>query len=371
MPPEIPRGFVFRQIVALDLAWGADLKEARRVLEQKGYAMRSGILQESQQQFVYPTKPGQHDLLTSRGEVEITLYDSGGISIAWTLQPANEISLADAAAIVRNLSGNTSFSDAAAQLAGEIVTLLGSALQEVHLRKITEDFTIAVAPLDSENSLQDYVEKNRSLLARLLSTEDYELASGTTDLMLGSSFSFSKRDRIFFAWPASVIIGLLPAQDSRSRLSDAIGLLEYANSQILELDVLEDDLEDLSLRSERVLETRKVSEPEVRELAWTANHLGALFEKVKGGLGIFDDEMLSLFYGRIRERFRFNDRLETIGSRKAQIDAVFDWSEGAERYSVAHRMETLVIRLIIIEIVLGAAELIIGLIELLAGQFRK
>jgi len=316
MRPETPRAFVFRQIVALDLAWGADLKEARRALEQKGYAMRSGILPESQQQFIYPTKPAQYDRLISRGDLEITLYDSGGISIAWTLQPDREISLADAATVVRNLSGNTRFSDAATELAADIVTLLGPALQEINPRKITEDFTIVFAPVNPDDSVQDYVERNRSVLARLLSTEDYELASETADQMLSSDFSFSTRDQILCAWQASVIIGALPEQGLRSRLSDAIGLLEYANFQILELDILEDDLEDLSLRSERVLETRKVSEAELRELAWTANHLAALFEKVKGGLEIFDDEMLGLFYERIRKRFRFNNRLETIESLK-------------------------------------------------------
>ncbi len=369
--PETPRVFLFRQIVALDLAWGADLKEARRVLEQKGYQMRGGILPESQQQFIYPTKPRQYDLLVSCGDLEITLYDSGGISIAWTLQPQNEISMAAAAAIVRTLSGNTRFSDAAAELAQEVVAVLGSSLQEVHPRTITEDFTIVAIPLGPEDSVQGFVDRNRSLLARCLSTEDYELASETADLMLGSTFSFSTRDQIFCAWPASVIIGAVPGQGSRSRLSDAIGLLEYANFQILELDILEDDLEDLSLRSERVLETRKVSEAELRELAWTANHLAALFEKVKGGLEIFDDEMLSLFYERIHKRFRFNNRLETIESRKAQIEVVFDWSESTDRYSIGHRMESLVIRLIKIEIVLGVAELIIGIVELLIGHLRK
>ncbi len=347
---------VFRHFVAVDLGWRSDIPAARRILSDGGYAILNGILPESQLQFRFPSKRIADESLSSADSVEMTLYDSGALSIAWTFESDRDLSLEEIARAVNALGRHQSILDQVRSLGEAVSTLLHSTLQEVQLRAEVEDHTVVWLPL-GEKSIESILSSESPWIAQILSTEEFELAPSAVERMLRTRFAFSKHDLTICAWAASVI--LVEGTDAvvADWLARATAILELVNAQILELDTLEAELEALTERSEQVLDRSTVSDREMRELAWSANQLVALHLKVRSGLELLDIEMLGLFHEQVVERFRFAHRMETIESLKAQLDRIFDWSEaaknhaeGTKQYRTMHRVEVAVMLLVAVEV---------------------
>jgi hypothetical protein len=253
--------------------------------------------------------------------VEIVLYDFGAVSVSYA------IPLAGALAAVPRLSyelwGNERLVADSRGHVERLLDALGEAALRPRLADLVEDYSIFhvvrfAAPCDAAALWTAHAHTVAQILRaepRVLSQQE---VADATSLRL----SFGAEDAAFIDTDASLIFD--PEGD------DLREVLEFANTQLLEMRYLDRQLDAAIDRSYEVLSRRPPRlpragpyGPDLRRLARLQLDGAILFEQVTNALKLVGEQYLARAYSLASRRFRFSEWDASITRKLQTMDSIY------------------------------------------------
>jgi hypothetical protein len=283
--------------------------------------------------------------------ISLTFYDFGAISICY------EIALSGSLADVRKLSieierNNALLADSRRR-ALEITAALGDAVQHATVSAPVEDYLIfEINDFDLPCPAEELCKHAGSAIAQVLRGEEGDLSDSETQDALFHRLSYGQNDIAIIDWNSALVFD----KDA----DDIVAVLEFANTELLELRYLDAQLDSsLDASYELAAQPRGI----LRMLpGWTARNIrrisrmqleGAiLFERVSNAPKLLGDQFLARIYRLASQRFHVGEWNSSI---LRKLDTIEDFYKVVHDNSATYRLEALewiIIALIAIEIVL-------------------
>jgi len=243
--PQVRAGRVF-VYYAFDIGFGIDLDRAEQLVSNKSARSHLRRSRRTPQYFEFDPPPLKvvRDIepvalgsFTTRPQIEITLYDFGGASVAF------EIPIEGALDDLIPLSNRLYDEEALPAIAREAVDTLGrdiaAAVNRPALSELVEDYAVyQISALNSDNRLSHaaVIDEYQSTLAAILSAEDEGLSQGQISETLATRLSYGPNDVTILDWNAALLFD--------DDADDVLAVLEYTNVELLEMRLLDDRLDD-------------------------------------------------------------------------------------------------------------------------------
>jgi hypothetical protein len=291
---------------------------------------------------------GGHDV--SRA-VTITLYDFGAISISY------EITLAGTLENLRDLSiqinANNVLPADSRRRAAEIAVKLGDAVDHPSVATPVEDYIIfEVSDFDLGGPADTLHERNAGTLAQVLRAEGKQLSESETADALAYRISYGPDDVTIIDWNAAIMFD----RDA----DDVLSVLEFANTELLELRFLDYQLDssldksfELSAKPAaglRLLPGRTARN--VRLISRMQLEGAILFERVSNAPKLLGDQFLARVYRLASNRFHVGEWNSSI---LRKLDTIEDFYKQIHDAAAGQRLELLdwiIVLLFVLEIIM-------------------
>jgi hypothetical protein len=282
--------------------------------------------------------------------VELVLYDFGAVSVGYSIPIEGPLS--GLAALSYELWGNARLAEDSRAHVERLMTTLGDAAVRPRLASFVEDY--AIFHIESFATPCDAVAlatEHAPTVAQILRAEPHPLSQQEVGDATASRLSFGPNDAAFIDTDATVLFD--PEGD------DVREVIEFANTQLLEMRYLDQQLDDALDRSYEMLTRRRWAArarrygPDLRQLAELHMDGALLFERVANALKLVGEQYLARIYGLVSRRFRLAEWDAGITRKLQAIDSIY--GKMADRVT-ARRMELLdwiIIILIAFEIVIS------------------
>ena len=225
--------------------------------------------------------------------LHVAVYDFGVLSCRRILKWVPGCSWVELVPTMADLIHQSDTRGWADSLASNVESLLGPSIQEPERSAVREDYAILRLSSEPEGGFGE------SELARLLLGEERALAPAARESLLGRDFRYTQLDRTIVAYDAALVVEPDPTDH------DVEFLIEFANAQLLELEVydaiLESRLPHLDARAAAMgvgpgaLFARR-SQRVVTELHQVTAKTSRLIEQAVNALRITDDIYLARIY---------------------------------------------------------------------------
>jgi hypothetical protein len=357
-------------MLAFDLGRGIDLERARRRLAGSeafpvtlarerlappGFAFRPPPLRVS----VAATPPA----LTCgvmESKVEVTLYDFGAVSLAYSIPLQGELAgpIERVLALTVELYDHAALAAHARSLAGSLLAQLGDAVDAPLLAAPVEDYLVIQAgsfEVEGEGaSLEERLRRGAGMLARVLRAERGMLSPEHAEDAVACMASYSPGDAVIVDWNAAIVLDPAP--------EDTLAVLEFANVELLEMRTLDDSLDAALERAEGLMRRRPGWWPaaldrDLAQLAALEMDASSLFEGVNHAMKLVGDQHLARVYRLAVRRFHLDAWDTSILRKLGAVEGIY--RKLSDR-AAARRMELLE-WVIIVLIALGLILPLIGL----------
>ncbi len=359
--PKTPQVHAGRVLVyyAFDIGFGIDLDRAEQLVSNESARSHLRRSRRTPQYFgfdppplkvVRDSAPIALGSFTTRPQIEITLYDFGGASVAF------EIPIDGALEDLIPLSNRLYDEEALPAIARDAVATLGrdiaAAINRPALSELVEDYAvyqISSLNIDGQLSHAAAIDEYQSTLAAILSAEDEGLSQGQISETLATRLSYGPNDITILDWNAALLFD--------DDADDVLAVLEYTNVELLEMRLLDDRLDDAldqayelmtAPRWWRLLRPRRLM-ARVAEMQLDG---AFVFEGVNNAVKLLGDQYLARVYQLASQRLHLKDWDRSV-IRK--LDTLRDIYHKLSDMHAARRSETLewiIILLIAFEIVL-------------------
>ena len=277
--------------------------------------------------------------------VEVTLWDFGAVSVAFRLPMREGTSLSTLVKLSAELASTDLFEVSGARLVEKLVKQLGSALTKPYISTTVEDYVVfELRKLSSALSGEAFLRQHARTVAQLLIAEDAEdLSSEIVEEAISHRSSFTTADIVLINWRGALIYG----RDNE----DTRAVLEFAQAQHLELQILDEQLdqylEDASQISKRWAFNTREDTSIVRQLSIDAS---LLFEAINNALKLVGEQYLATLYDLSARRLKLPVLHETIERKLAVLNSIYD--KIVDRQTVRRQaiMELIIIVLIALEL---------------------
>ncbi|MFI5403491.1 MAG: hypothetical protein ACHQ1G_11180, partial [Planctomycetota bacterium] len=242
--------------------------------------------------------------------------------------------------------------DDARRRAGEVFDTIRAAVTAGSIAPLTEDYVVhEIVALEPATTPAALLAKEPRVLARILRGEAAELSDDEVEDALSARIAYGQADLTLVDWNAALVFD--------ENADDACAVLEYANTQLLEMRLLDGKLDRALDRCYEVV-SRRLNVPFVPLDARRIGQMqveGALFyERVRNALKLLGDQYLARLYRLAAGRFHL---AEWHGSIERKLEAVESVYEKLFNRASGQRMEILewlIVLLIVLEIVLSLAQ---------------
>jgi len=267
--------------------------------------------------------------------VEVVLYDFGAVSVGYTIPI--EGSFAGLPRLAYDLWGNRDLLDDSRHHVERLLATLGAAAVRPRIAEFVEDYSLFhVERFDTPCDAAVLAAEHAPTVAQILRAEPDALSAQEISDATASRLSFGLSDAAFVDTDATVLFD--PEGD------DVRAVLEFANTQLLEMRYLDQQLDDALDRSYEMLSRRRWlgsvlgRGPDLRQLAELHMDGALLFERVANSLKLVGEQYLARVYGLVSRRFRLADWDSGISRKLQAIDSIYD--KMTDRVT-ARRMELL------------------------------
>lgn len=359
MPPEpVIRAGACHAIFAFEAAQAVDLDRAERRLATAAARLRIRDPRRAPASFEYRPAPlrvtedcpslavGAHR--TAPG-VDVVIYDFGALSVRYTVPL--EGALEGLPELARALWGNAALEADARGHVERVLAALGDAATRPKLAAFVEDYAVfQIAALDGVADAGALLAAHGATVARTLRAEPGTLSEQEVVDALALRLSFGPGDATVIDTDAAFILD--PAGD------DVRDVLEFANTQLLEMRYLDAALDDILERTYERLSRdaeRRVPGLAFRALGRLQLDAALLFERVTNSLKLIGEQYLTRVYAYAARRFHLGEWDASITRKLETLESVY--GKLADR-SATRRMEILewiIIALIALELVLSLA----------------
>jgi hypothetical protein len=236
-----------------------------------------------------------------------------------------------------------------------LLTALGGAVQRPRIAAFVEDYAIfQIEEFRGECPPAALWTTHAETVARILRAETRPLSDQETGNAVAARLSFGAADATFLAADAALIYDDDP--------EDVRAVIEFANTQLLEMRYLDQQLDAALERAYALLQVREVRkvrkvrprpQSALAELAQLQLESAVLFEQVTNALKLVGEQFLARVYRLASQHFRLAEWDASISRKLATLDSIY--AKTADR-AASRRMEILewiIIVLIALSIVLS------------------
>jgi hypothetical protein len=361
--PVIAKGTCF-PLFAYEVAYAIDLDGAERRLLAGAERQTVKHKRRAPAYFEYRPPPlrvsregGAHALAGYRtaSGVEIVLYDFGAVSVGYAIPI--EGPLAGLPALAHELWGNERLLADSRHHVEELLRTLGDAALRPRIADFVEDYSIfQIEAFTGTCEAAALWTEHAQTVAQVLRAELHALSQQEISDATALRLSFGPNDATIIDTDATLLFD--PEGD------DVRAVIEFANTQLLEMRFLDQQLDDALERAYETLVRRPVRlaalgqwGPDLRRLARLQLDSAILFEQVTNALKLVGDQFLARVYALASSRFHLAEWDASITRKLQTIDGIY--GKMADR-AATRRMEALewiIILLIALSIVLSIVTL--------------
>jgi hypothetical protein len=259
----------------------------------------------------------------TRGEVDIVIYDFGGVSVIYEIDFSG--SFEELIAFSVELVGSDVFHVDSRRRVASLITVIEQAVRQGNIDPLSEDyFVFQLAGSPGGSTLEDFATRHGSAIARLLRSEADELSDQEIAEVLSARVAFGRRDLALIDWNAALLVDDEP--------EDVLRVIEFANLQLLELRFLDQRLDRALDRSYEVMSAdrswRRLRMPgrargELSQVAAFQVDAAILHERVNNALKLIGDQYLARVYRATAQRFRVAEWNAGILRKLETIDSIY------------------------------------------------
>ena len=268
--------------------------------------------------------------------VEVVLYDFGAVSVSYAIPIAGPLDRLPA--LSSELWGNERLAADSRRHVEQLVGTLGTAVIQPNIADLVEDYSIfQIAELSGSHEGDDLWSPHALTIAQILRAETRRLSRQEVDDATASRLSFGPDDATFIDTDVSLIVD--PEGD------DVRDVIEFANTQLLEMRYLDQQLDAALERSYETLSRRPPRLPlagqhggDLRRLSRLQLDGVILFEQVTNALKLVGEQYLARAYSLASRRFHLAEWDASITRKLQVIDGIY--GKLADR-AATRRMELL------------------------------
>jgi hypothetical protein len=287
--------------------------------------------------------------------VDLVMYDFGAVSLSYAIPIAGPLSGLLHLSIA--LQDHATLRADASRHARRLVELLQDAASRPSIAPFVEDYVIfEILGLDPPAAAVTLCAERAGLIVQILRAEPRPLSEQEIEVTMGQRASYGPDDVTVIDADA----GLVLDPDG----SDIRAVIEFANAQLLEMRVLDQQLDATLERSYELLSRQRWKwralsfyDPDLRQVARLQVDAAVLFEQVTNALKLIGDQYLTRIYDLVSRRFHLADWDATIARKLQTVEGIY--VKMADR-AATRRMELLewiIIVLIAISIVIALPDL--------------
>lgn len=365
-PVAAAGGASARVLIAFDVGVGIDLDlAARRLAEasraglwhEGGTSRRTGTFEYEPLPLRLASPAGSISVggLAVAGEVEVTLFDFGSMSVHYRLPIPRELRILRAA--MPALAGSEVLVVEARRRVEAILERLGDAVDRPSVAADAEDYVVLVMPPEADRpaSVESFDPQE---LAQLLRAEQGELSEEEVRDSTAERVSHGRSDLAVVDWHGALVIDAEP--------EPTVEVLEFANVQLLEFRHLDRQL-DLALTQayETLRGGRRLggggglgwrwsaASRDWRRLARQQVEAALLYESIQNALKLVGDQSLARLMAATARRFHLH-RWEASILRKLEVlESIYSKYSDSQAHRRAEVLEWIIIALIAFEVVFG------------------
>lgn len=290
------------------------------------------------------------------GEIDIVLYDFGAVSVAYRIPLTG--TLGDLLTLSEGLYENAALLADSRKRVDALLISVEASVSRPKIASFVEDYVVYQIRTwktdgESELSAADLVDRHRDDIARIMLSERAVLSQQEVSNALACRIAYGVNDDTLIDWHAAFLLG----EDS----DDVRTLLEFANVELLEMRVLDQNL-DAGLEEAQSAASRRIWPKRGRGRAghtdlWRVAQLqvdnALLFEGVNNTLKMVGDQHLARVYRLAAQRFHLEDWDASILRKLATLDSIYQKLSDHKAHWRTEVLEWIVIVLIAFEIALS------------------
>lgn len=352
-------------MLAFNAADMIDLKQAEHALAQTGTrrylkpSKRAPSSASTQSAALRTTEHAQHfQLATHQTDnlTRLTLYDFGVISVTYRVPLNTSASQPDHATLVAAATAQQGqLRDDAAERVRKLLAAIATAAD-----KPTNDFThiedyivFRFQPFDDSNAQQQALTENAEPLARTLRASPWPLSTEEVTDAIASRTSYTPTDAVIIDWNAAAIF------DTPQDADETLIVLEYANAQLLELRLLDEQLDSLLDSAWRVVESNREKrfplfslsgQPELARIGALQVDAAIAAEAAGNALKLLGDQYLARVYALTAKRFRIPEWNASINRKISVAENIYEKLTDRQSTRRMEILEWIIIILIAISI---------------------
>lgn len=290
--------------------------------------------------------------------VEVVLYDFGAVSVSYAIPLGG--ALAALPTLAEQLWGNERLLADSRRHVEQLLGQLGDAAIRPRLADFVEDYSVYhieafTEPCDAATLWTDHA----LTVAQVLRAAPHSLSVQEIADATAFRLSFAPNDATIIDTDAAILFDP-EGQDVRD-------VIEFANTQLLEMRYLDHDLDDALERAYEALLGRPgrrwlrsgatIIGPDLRSLARLQLDGAILFEQVSNALKLVGDQFLARVYALTSRRFHLADWDASISRKLQTIDGIYAKMTDRAASRRMEMLEWIIIILISLSILLSVVTL--------------
>jgi len=358
--PTITQG-LFHAFFIYDVADTIDLAELSRIDGQRFQKAQLDLrpLDPPHNHFKFVTPPlaarlDPIELSGLQAEVLIKIFDYGTMSIRATFPMTGSFEQVQSA--TANLRQSSELAERAETILTAALKQFSGALNQPHKPLLEEYFVIEINAFEQPITAATLTEKHSRELAGLLLAESRSLSALEQEDALRARFSYFENDLVLINWDCSLVI------ESRESAEAVESILEFANTQLVELRTYDDRLDneldeiykwDVARLQQHWLFGRRRAAERTARIRKLLVDIRELSDRSSNSLKIIGDAYYARVYRSMSSRLGLSDWQKQLESKLVSVNEMYHFATDQAQHARSDFLELVIIVLIVIEIILG------------------
>lgn len=287
---------------------------------------------------------------TTHAGADAVLFDFGALSVRYTVPLEGPLDgLIALSAAMQEETG--AVVDDARRRVGELFDVIRTCVRAPNIAPLTEDYAVyEIGALEPAAAPAELLAREPHVLARILRGEPLELSEDEVQDALSARIAYGLADLTLVDWNAALVFD----EDAE----DACAVLEYVNTQLLEMRLLDGRLDRSLDRCYEVVSSRRrlpFVPLDARRIGQMQVDGALLYERVRNALKLLGDQYLSRLYRLAAGRFHLAEWHGSIERKLEAIESIYEKLFNRASTQRMEFLEWLIALLIVLEIVLSLA----------------
>lgn len=354
MDPVIAKGTCF-PMFAFEVAQSIDLDAAERRLlttttterQTIKYKRRAPASFEYRPAPLHVTRGGEPLEVDGRRTgpgVEVVLYDFGALSVSYTVPLGGPLTALPS--LAQALWGNERLLADSRRHVNEILAELGSACVRPRVADFVEDYSVFhIEAFTAPGDATMLWTTDAQTVAQVLRAASHALSAQEIADATSARLSFGPNDATIIDTDAAILF------DPEGE--DVRDVIEFANTQLLEMRYLDHELDEVLDQAYRGLLRRT----DLQSLARLELDAAILFEQVTNALKLVGDQFLARVYAHASRRFHLGEWDTSISRKLQTIDGIYAKMSDRAATRRMELLEWIIILLFVVSIALSIVTL--------------